>query len=235
MRRVLVTLSVICAMAPARAPAEAWQPMERGGQTRFTVGVRSGYSWGLGDADGSESMKDFVGYQIPVQLDLGWRFVPDVALGAYLSYGFAGATGATKDLCDAANLSCPARALRAGVQLVKTWPARHGGGDGIWRDPRTRDQISKWLGLGLGYDAVTLTMENSVGTSEDMKVSGIEWTAQGGFDFYSTSASSLGLFASISLARFTTLESSGTSGSISNTKLHEWLTVGLRGEFGFGR
>lgn len=228
MRMVLVALAGLCAMAPARAPAEAWQPMEaRPYAPHFTVGVRSGYSWGLGDIDSSTALSDAVGYQVPVQLDVGWRFSPSLSIGAYASYGFARPTGLTKETCDSFRLSCSASALRAGLQLLTYSSAGGRERSPLWRDPRARDENSTWLGVGIGYDSITVTMGDA-----DLTATGFEWVAQGGIDFYTGPRSTLGVFASVSVARFTRIDAGGTSGTISGQRLHEWITLGLRGEFG---
>ena len=232
MRIACLALSALWAAMPAMGRADAWQPSEEKKYSpRLAMGVRSGYSWGLGDVDSSMALKDVMAFQIPVQLDVGLRFHPEYSVGVYASYGFSRPTGATKDLCDAYGVSCSASGVRAGVQVLRYFSERSQPSP-LWRDPHhSEDESSYWLGVGLGYDAITVSMSGG-GGSTDVTASGIEWNVAAGFDFYTGPRSTMGLYASLSVARFTDLKAGGTSGTISDQKLHEWLTLGLHAEYG---
>jgi hypothetical protein len=233
MRTLFLALAALGAAVPGLARPDPWQQAEeRPYAPHFVVGVRSGYSWGLGDVAASMSLRDFVGFQVPVQLDVGFRLTPELLLGGYASYGFSRPTGATKDLCDGAGVSCSASALRGGVQLV--WYLSDAGSQSasLWRDPRHgRDDTSGWVGFGAGYDSIKANVSGP-GGSVDLSVSGLEAFVQGGIDVYATRRSALALYAQISIGRFTSGEVGGTSGTLSEQRFHEWLTVGLQAEFG---
>jgi hypothetical protein len=229
MRIVFVALAALCAGVPARGLAEGAESTPY--SARLVVGVRSGYSWALGDVDSSTSLRDVVAYQIPVQLDVGLRFSPELSVGLYGSYGFSSPAGATKDTCDGFGLSCSANAVRGGIQLTRYYSERSERNP-LWRDPRNYyDETSYWLSVGLGYDAIKVTMSGP-GGSGDITATGFEAIAAAGFDFYTSPRSTMGFFVSASVARFTTLKSSIGTGSIDGQRYHEWITLGLHAEWG---
>jgi hypothetical protein len=232
MRIALVALVALCAGVPARGRADPWQTAgEKSSSPRVVIGVRSGYSWGLGDVNSALALKDAMGFQIPVQLDLGLRLIPEISFGAYVSYGFSQPTGSMKELCDSPGLSCSASALRAGVQFI-WYLSQRGEPSPFLRDPRHGDdEDSGWVGIGAGYDSIRGTI-SAGSTSMDLEASGLEAFAQLGVDFYTTQRSALGLYVQASVGRFTDVQVGGTSGPDSTPRLHEWITLGLRGEFG---
>jgi hypothetical protein len=229
MRLWAVTLSIAAAaVAPRAARAGTWQPREEPRYvSRLVLGVSSGYAYGLGDIDSSTALQDAVGFQVPVQLDIGWRFHPEFSVGVYGAYGFSRPTGAMKASCDQNDLSCSANTIRAGVQLVRYFPSAPSESSPVWNDPSRRDVLnSAWLGVGLGYESITVGIGNV-----DLTATGYEASAQGGVNLHETPSSSLGLFVAVSVARFTYLKSAVASGSLSEQRLHEWITIGLRAEF----
>ncbi len=203
MRKMCSVLLALFVLAPAAARAQ------------LSVGARTGYAIPLGDADGSAAMSDVVSGQIPLHLDVDYRW-NQLSAGGYLSYGFGDVAGATKDLCNAFGASCSSSTLRIGAQLA-------------WRfDPQPpAGVVGSWVGLGLGYDAVTLKL-----ASTDVTMSGTELIFQGGYDWQIGQSGSLGAFASFSLGQYSEI-SGPVSGTISDKKMHEWLTLGIRGSFGF--
>lgn len=233
MRTVFLALAALGALVPGTARPDPWQQSEEKPYApHLVVGVRSGYSWGLGDVDRSTPLRDAVGFQIPVQLDVGLRVLPEISIGGYVSYGFSRPTGATKDQCDSFRLSCSASALRFGGQLL--WYLSDGGAPSgsLWRDPHHgRSDTSGWVGVGAGYDSIRATISGPGGTF-DLAASGLEAFVQGGIDLYETPRTALALYAQLSVGRFTTGEVSSTSQTISDQAFHEWLTVGLQFEVG---
>lgn len=75
------------------------------------------------------------------------------------------------------------------------------------------------------------------GQSADSSLKGFEFlNLQGGADFKLASAFSVGPFLSFSLGKFSTASTTvggvETSGDITKTAMHEWLTIGAKGTFG---
>ncbi len=204
MRKMCLILPALFVLVPAAARAQ------------LSVGARTGYAIPLGDADGSAAMSDVVSGQIPLHLDVDYRW-NQVSAGLYFAYGFGDVAGATKDLCSAAGASCSSSTLHIGGQVQ-------------WRfEPQpTAGVVGPWLGIGLGYDAVTLKLD-----STDLTMSGTEFIFQGGHDWQMGPSGSLGLFASLSFGQYSDISGGGVSGTLADKKVHEWLTLGVRGSFGF--
>jgi outer membrane protein with beta-barrel domain len=206
MRRSCSFLLALAVLVPAAA------------QAQWTIGARTGYAIPLGDADGSAAMSDITTGQIPLQLDIGYR-LPNTALtlGGYVSYGFGSAAGLTKDACDFAGESCSTSTFRIGAQL-------------LYSLAQPNQTTLPWIGVGLGYDSLKLSASGG-----DVTTSGIEFILQGGLDWRLSPQFTLGGFASLSFGQYNDIsDSTGTSGSITDKRTHEWLTIGIRGAFGFG-
>lgn len=197
MTRWLIAVAALAAATPARA-ADRW-----------TLGVRAGYALGLGYLDETSRMSDAVGEQIPVQLDLAFRVRRDLAVGAYLSYGFGRVTGDMQTTCGGGG-TCTSDALRLGAQVLYYFP---------------HERPAPWVGVGIGYESI------SVDTGPvDLKVTGYELLVlQGGIDVHESARVSVGAFLSVSLGRYTDQDVGGVRTPL-DERLHEWVTLGVRGE-----
>jgi hypothetical protein len=206
MKKTFSFLAVLAVLIPAAA------------QAQWSLGARTGYAIPLGDADGTAKMSDTVSGQIPLQLDIGYRLAnTQLTLGGYFSYGFGSVAGTTQDLCDLNNVSCSSSSLRVGVQM-------------LYALATPQEPTQPWIGLGLGYDSITVSGVN------DVTISGTEFlNFQGGMDWKVGATGSLGAFASFSLGQYSDISGSGFSGTLADKKMHQWLTVGLRGSFGLGQ
>ena len=201
---VIVALAVL---VPAAAKAQ------------WTVGARTGYSKAAGDIGGDSTgtfaMSDFTSGQVPIQLDVGYRLQNTaLTVGGYVSYGFGSVSGNLKTACDTFGQSCSSSSFRLGGQLLYSF------GD-------AKQPADPWVGVGMGYDGLTLSGAN------DVTFSGAEFLVQGGVDWRLAPQFNLGAFASFSLGQYSSVSGSG-AGTIPDKKMHEWLTIGLRGTFGFG-
>jgi Outer membrane protein beta-barrel domain len=206
MQRTWMLVVALAVLVPAAA------------QAQWSVGARTGYAIALGDADGTAKMTDITGGQVPMQLDIGYRLQnTQLTVGGYASYGFGSVSGATKDLCSLAGASCSTSSLRVGAQLLYTFADAKSPGE-------------PWIGTGLGYDSLKAELGGGSVTT-----SGFEFTLlQGGYD-WRVGQGAIGAFASFSLGEYSDLSASnGASGTISDKKMHQWFTLGVRGTFGFG-
>lgn len=206
MRKSLAFLVALFVIVPAAA------------QAQWNIGARLGYALPMGDVDGSLQMSDMVSGQVTPQLDVDY-VMNQLSVGGYFSYGFGDVTGMTKDLCALTGTSCSTNSLRVGAQLA-------------WRfDPQPPGGVAgPWFGLGLGYESVTLS------GASDVTFSGTEFLIlQGGHDWPVSPNAALGVFASYSLGQYSDVSGGGVSGTLSDKKMHEWFTFGVRGMFGFPR
>jgi len=203
----------------AAAPASGeWDPKG----THFEASVRVGFGIPLGDAFSvsaagltSTKLGDYSSFTIPVMLDVGVRLGGAVFLGAYFSYGFA---GSTDPAACGSGFTCSPSTLRFGGQ-VHWHPLGSAGTD-------------PWIGLGSGYERVSIGVEGS-GGSGSYEFSGWEYgILQLGIDFPLGSVVRIGPWVSFSLGQYGTESASGTRGSASEPipekAMHQWLMGGIR-------
>ncbi len=215
---------VVVAIAALAVPAAS--------RAGFDLGVRIGYAWAGGDlgepdsTSGIVKMSDFVSGQLPFQLDLGWRIVPSLTVGGYLSYGFAQPSGSWKTtFCDAAGVSCTNWTFRAGAQV-------------LW-NILPKSQFDPWVGLGTGYEMLTARAEDATDHIQ-YQVSGWEFlNVQAGLDFHLGRVFALAPFVMYSFGQYSDWDISSSlaptqSAQMFSKKTHSWFQVGIRGNFDWG-
>jgi hypothetical protein len=183
---------------------------------RFELGLRVAYAMPTGkvDAGAPLSLRDRIQGQLPIWLDVGYRFAPHWYAGALASAGF---------VVPANCPSCNGSDVRFGVG------ARYYARPGETLDP--------WIGLGAGYELLSFT---SAASANDPKftvdASGFEIArVEAGLDARTSGALRAGPFVAASLGEYTSesvtafnITRAATSVSLT---LHAWLFVGVRGAF----
>jgi hypothetical protein len=217
------SLGIFCLAILVSASAAAQQdtpPIEQAdgaSQTGLEFGLRTGFMLPFGKtADRPQgSLSDsFTGF-LPIWIEGGYRFNPNLFVGAFFQYAFA----FTKN-CDP-GFDCSGSDLRVGAEgHYHFMPGR-------MADP--------WLGLGVGYEWLRAS-ESRGSLSIDATLHGFEFADfQAGVDFVVTKKFSVGPFAALTLAQYRTLSASGGgqsfSGLIDKRALHELLIFGVRGTF----
>ena len=191
------------------------------------IGLRLGYGLPFGEASQGNNLDGGVSGQIPLILDAGYRFNPNVFAGILFGYGF----GQIKDQnngCNNANASCSASVIRLGLDVLYRFV------------PEQR--FAPFVGVGAGYEWFHFQGGTSLlgGVTASSTVSGIEFVnLQAGADYRLSGNSVVGPFASFSLGRFDNISTKVTTGNntattegdINNTAMHEWLLIGVRGAF----
>jgi outer membrane protein W len=198
--------------AKAGAAVDTSSPPDAGGKIK--VGLRLGYMLPMGDAAKDVKLGDSVSGGIPIWLDLGYMVTPNIMVGLYASYAFLMLDSKIKDACDAASVDCSASQLRFGLQ------GQYHLSPGQGLDP--------WFGLGIGMEMV----DQKAG---DVKsgLSGLEFAnLMAGADFKATDSLTVGPFLSFSIGQYSKV-TGDTSGDITDKAMHEWLTIGIKGTFGF--
>lgn len=180
------------------------------------LGLRTGYALPLGDALKDIKMKDGVSGKIPLQLDIGYRVMPQLYVGAFFEYGIMLQSSRIKDFCDAAKLDCSASTLRFGANVQYHF--------------LTQGTILPWAGVGAGYEIFS-------GKTGDLKssYSGLEFlNVQLGGDFLATSSLRIGPVVGFSLGQFSSRKFGNESNDIPDEgkAFHQWLTLGIRGAYG---
>jgi hypothetical protein len=200
----------------------------------FELGARLGYGIPLGkisDQGTNNKLSDNMAGMVPLQLDLGYRVIPSLMVGAYFMYGFGITGGNFADTCDKlTDTSCSMHDMRLGAQVQYHFMPDQS------TDP--------WLGAGIGYEWLTQSIDGG-GGKLSTTVNGFEFiNLQGGVDFSVAPNFGLGPFLLFSVAQYgegsvscsgaaTSLCGGGDSVSkdIDKTAMHQWLLLGVRGTF----
>jgi hypothetical protein len=187
------------------------------------LGLRLGYGIPLGSSREGVSLNDYLKGQIPIWVDAGYRFTPNLSAGLYFSYGFSG----LKNCPDGAD--CSAHDMRVGIE-------------GQYR-LMPNESIDPWLGVGVGLEWAGTSVSGG-GLSASATISGVEFLSlQGGADFNVADGLGVGPFVSFSLGQYNSYSSDCSapagfaaacpgSGDIDQKALHEWLMFGVRGVYG---
>jgi hypothetical protein len=201
MRKALTTLFVTTFLAvPAAASAQ------------LSLGARLGYG-----AVGGEVVKDvktssWIDHEIPVQVDISFKVLPMLSLGAYYAYGFGSVKSGTG--LDSA------RDTRLGLQAAFAF--------------LPGEKLDPWIGVGTGWGWL-----NAKGGGVEMTIDGWEkLMINGGLDFRVADKAAVGLFASYASGEYrngkiTIPGTKWASGSIGTGEVatHSLFTIGIRGTF----
>jgi hypothetical protein len=202
------------------------------------LGVRTGVDVAAGDvmhipqAGTALQLSDGQLAQVPFQLDAGVEVTPALTLGGY--FGVAGGIindAAAED--QDGNAAC-GRQLKNGTVLCTgfNWRAGFQGSyafTGIWQ------RFVPWLGLGLGYESVSVTTEDDV-QKDTVTFTGYELALRAGGDFRLGRRFALGPYAGVSVGQFRKMKLTSSSlgsfsGNIPDKAYHEWIGAGVRGTF----
>lgn len=180
------------------------------------VALRSGYGLPLGEAVAGSRLSDAVGGQIPLWLDAGWRLDERLALALFAQYGFG--SGMT---C-AGGASCTASVIRFGAEVLYRF--------------LPQAAFGPWAGAGVGWE-ISRTKSSASGLETRSTFHGFEIVGlQAGGDWRASPRLTVGPWASLSLARYGSMETTTSLGSQPDTSgkaLHLWLQLGLMGRFDF--
>jgi hypothetical protein len=195
--------------------------------TGVEVGLRAGYAIPLGDAAGgnpSTSLSNVFSGMIPIQVDAGYRFTPNMMVGAFFQYGIAmlnTGNGSAFAGCSQSGVSCSGSDMMFGAQFhYHLMP----------------DQtIDPWAGVGIGYEIATANVsQGSVSGSQTL--SGFQFfNLQIGGDYKVMPNLGIGPFVMFSLGSYGSCNASSGGQSAScpgyQSGTHEWLTIGIRGAY----
>jgi hypothetical protein len=228
----MMTRAIVVAGALTLAAASTARGAERA-ESGIEIGARRGYAFSAGHLgappNGTDNpLGDYVGGQVPLWLDAGYRFNHLLYLGATFSYGFGVVNDDRQDLCRNANVDCSASDLRIGLM-------------GMFHLPMLA-QLSPWFGLGVGYEWGTFSLHQSaIGSSNtDFGWAGFEFAnLQTGADYKVAQKISIGPFLSVSIGQFRNTSTTTTTTNnktemdqdLAKTSLHEWILIGARVTF----
>ncbi len=180
-----------------------------GPRVRGSVGLRVGYSTGMGNVGGSTGMDEWIDSQVPLQADVLMRITPRLSLGAYAAYGFGRGGGDVSAICSRSGVTCSLAVARIGLQ------GEYDFGPGTMRP---------WLGAGLGWEWSSFRSESDSAT-QNVGYRGVELlNLQGGADWNVAPGLSIGPFLMTSLGWY----QRGALGGGDAESIHLWLQLGLR-------
>jgi hypothetical protein len=230
--RALTVLGLLAAAFPAVAAEPA---REREPENGFTLSIRAGYGIPLGKfattTNGSSgNLSDEFTGQIPIWLDLGYRFKRNFVVAAYLQVGYPflnqDGPGLVGNECHlTATTSCNGNvSVRIGAEFLYYFTR-----DGDWQP---------WGGIGAGYERTLYTIKDGQGGEGTIAYSGWEFlNLQLGANYRVSPKFGFGPYVAFSLGQYGSVDVSSGGNSqtidISQKELHEWLQFGLQGSFDF--
>jgi outer membrane protein W len=182
---------------------------------------------GVVDTSKDDVSYDFKG-MVPLWFDVGYRINPAFYLGGFFEYAFGVVNKDNNPLCNQ-GISCSAHDITFGINAHYH----------ILPDA----QFDPWVGAGLGYEVLTASESGTAfGQQFDgsLAYKGVQFLIlEAGGDFKPTPSLGVGPFVNFAVGHFGTWSSSATSNGVSqdqsgdlvDTGTHEWLTIGLRGQY----
>jgi outer membrane protein W len=220
-RLALFGFAVSSALIATPALAE-----EASSGTGVQIGLRAGYSLPMGEITKDDKFSDTVARAIPIQLDVGYRVMPALVVGAFFSY----APLKIKDESDGcpSGADCSYSQMRFGVQgQYHLMPAA---------------TFDPWVGLGVGYEILNFSAKKDP-LEVSSSIKGLEFASlQVGGDYKVMPKLAVGPFLSFAVGRYSSqsMKVSGTGANDTDKTedvpsderaLHQWLTFGVRGAF----
>jgi hypothetical protein len=217
--------------APVRARSTYPAPVvEREGPTRtvewFQAAFRTGIAFPAGgiEGDSAYSMGRDFNAQLPFLIEAGVRVHPMIVVGGYGEYTLGGVGQTFHDLglaqCGASSRSCGSASFHIGAQIQVHF--------------RPGERIDPWVGYGLGYESAWASSSGGSLPPYSETFGGFEFARlAAGADFRINPWFGLGPFLGIDFGDYSHQHTQGIAGfgtdqSVSNTALHEWITLGVR-------
>ena len=187
-------------------------------ESGFSIGLSVGYALPMGSVSGSQPMTDLFSGALPLQVDVGWRFTPNLYLGAFFQYSFAFISSTQEAACTVNGwTNCTGSDMQFGANFVYTF--------------LPYATFAPYVGLGLDWEIASLSYSGS-NQSISESVSGFQFARiLVGGDFRVGSAFRVGPFVNFSLGQFSSLSSPNpdANGTIADKALHTWLQFGIKG------
>ena len=209
------------AQSPERAPRELAAPRAARFQDHdLHLGLGSGWGLPIGNAESGVGLNELVVGQVPLALDVSFRALPRVFVGAYVGWGL----GVPQDCPRGA--SCRAKDVRFGLDGRYLFQSRSG---------RSQRAIP-WIGLGAGFESLDTRVE-AVQTLK-RSYQGITFVdLELGLDVPVARDVAIGPLLSLSAGEFTRATVDGTDTvdvevEIARARMHGWTLFGARVVFG---
>jgi opacity protein-like surface antigen len=178
-------------------------------ESGVSVGLSVGYGIPMGSVSASQTMSDLFTGALPIQIDLGYRFTPNLYLGAFYQFSIGFVSSAQEARCTANNwTSCSVGDMQFGLAFVYTF--------------LPYSSFAPYAGLGIGWEIATINYSGPGGSLSE-SVSGFQFARLiVGGDFRVGSGFRVGPFVNFSLGQF-------SGDTIVNSSIHSWLQFGIKG------
>lgn len=215
--RILAFLMVVFPAALARA--QGAPVPDRGAE----VAVRTGLAIPFGSTAEGSDFDQYASSAIPLLIEAGFRVDSHLFLGGRFGYAFPNLKN-PNNVCT--NASCDGSVVTLGIEAIyRLMP---------------EETFAPWIGGGLGYDwtAFDASTQNA---SAGGTYSGFQGLLMAGGDYRVNQQLVLGPAVEASFGRFDTVASHARIGNlntsnetdITDTAWHTWITLGIRGAWGF--
>lgn len=156
--------------------------------------------------------------QVPLVLDVGWKFSKNILLGAYFGAGFGGVGSDLTTTCSMSGVSCSTTSYRVGAQIqYHIIPA---------------GKFNPWFGVGAGFEFQTLSAKGP-GGDVSVTAGGFEFPRlSGGLDVRLSRDFGVGPVVDFAPGQFqaisVTTKGVSKSNDLSSKAFHSWLGFGVR-------
>jgi hypothetical protein len=189
-------------------------------RTGFQIAFRTGATIPAGKISSAQPMADVFAMQVPLQVELGAKPIPELFIGVYAGFAFGGVSSSFERDCHLAGIDCSSRSTHVGVEVI-AYLLPSG-----WVNP--------WLGYGLGYESNTQIGQAGAATATQ-SVSGLELAhLMSGLDVRVSRNVGLGPILDVAIGRYSSYQrdAAGSLGAvdadIEDTALHAWVSLGAR-------
>ncbi len=212
--RPLLLASLLALAAPGGASAAQRAPDDDG----MLFGVRGGWALPGGDIERGKPLKELADAELPLWLELGYRFNGHVRAAFYFELAPATLTAGCP-----VGAACSSFDGRFGLGLqVHPWPRS-------WLDP--------WFGAGFGVEQLQATTPRpGEAFASELSWFGLEVPVEAGLDLQVSDLFTLGPYATVSFGQFTSASvkppgGATTSDPVQDRATHGWAQVGLKATF----
>ena len=182
----------------------------------FAAALQVGYAMPAGTTSGENDQAGTFAGQFAMVGEIGVRITSEVFIGAYAGYAIGDTGSRLETPC--LRRDCSASSARAGVAIrYRFFPALH---------------VEPWVGYAAGYEKASITLADHT-ESQSISYTGWEYAHLSfGLDYSDDALYAVGPVLDLGIGQYDHVDAEGSSGSagadISQTALHEWITIGVR-------
>ena len=226
-RSIVLLLALVSIPALAQAQYSRRPPPPYGSRDPYrgpgpqgpVFGLRLGYGIPSGQIsdEGDPRLGDLIDYQVPIWLEVGYRFTPHLWGSIHGQISPASVSFAT---CGGTN--CDAMNYRVGLDMQLHFaPDR---------------PLDPWLGIGFGYEWLKAEAFDANDVFTDFTFSGWQFPLlEGGMDFALSPNVALGPYVAWALGRYRDVDATQGgvtfSSHINDQSYHSWFQIGVKGTF----